>query len=234
MRICIVYDNQTFKEDFRRGYGFGALVEVSGKTILFDTGGTDPGFFSNLEKAGASPGKIDILFISHDHWDHTGSMEALMQRNGNLEVFLPASFGKGKAGASSSRGRKFHFVKDPCVIAEGVYSTGELEGPVREQSMTVESALGPVLLTGCAHPGICEIAAKAKEITKRDIHLALGGFHLMYMNEEEVTEIALRLKKIPVSRVAPSHCSGPMALGVFRKIYGKDCILSGAGKEWIF
>lgn len=57
------------------GQGDGALLEYSGKNILFDVGNSPVNMRQELRYQGVS--KIDALFISHAHLDHYGSLEEL-------------------------------------------------------------------------------------------------------------------------------------------------------------
>ena len=58
-------------------------------------------------------------------------------------------------------------VRGPEKMFDGAYTTGELGGPIIEQSLVLESPQGLVLLTGCAHPGIAEIVRAATRQRQR-------------------------------------------------------------------
>ena len=45
-----------------------------------------------MEKLEINPKQINILFLSHVHDNHVGGLFGLLDRNSDLEVFLPASF----------------------------------------------------------------------------------------------------------------------------------------------
>ena len=87
-----------------------------------------------------------------------------------------------------------------------------------------------VLITGCAHPGISNIVKRAKEMLKSRVYLALGGFHLCWMSLSRVNKIIKGVKEEGVKKVAPCHCSGDLARRQFQEAYGKNFILTGAGK----
>jgi 7,8-dihydropterin-6-yl-methyl-4-(beta-D-ribofuranosyl)aminobenzene 5'-phosphate synthase len=64
----------------RRGiaeWGFAALVEASGRRLLFDTGGRPDTVLGNAEALGVDLASIEDLVLSHGHWDHTGGLVAL-------------------------------------------------------------------------------------------------------------------------------------------------------------
>lgn len=45
------------------------------------------------------------------------------------------------------------------------------------------------LITGCSHPGVVEIAKRAKEPLNRDVHMVCGGMHLLQMSEAQTREV---------------------------------------------
>jgi 7,8-dihydropterin-6-yl-methyl-4-(beta-D-ribofuranosyl)aminobenzene 5'-phosphate synthase len=109
--------------------------------------------------------------------------------------------------------------------------TGELGEKIVEQSLIVEGEKGPVLITGCAHPGIVEIARSATKIVGKPLQLVLGGFHLYGKVAAEVEEIAASLKELNVKRVAPCHCTGPKAMKVLKESFGTAYLVIKVGSE---
>jgi len=114
-------------------------------------------------------------------------------------------------------------------IYNGVYSTGELGSWIKEQALVINTERGLVMITGCAHPGIVNMVKKVKELFKKDIALVIGGFHLINTNKNEIERIVLEFKKLGVKYVAPCHCSGDIARGLFKRAYGNNFINVGTG-----
>ena len=52
MKITIIYDNETCREDLKADWGFACLVEVYGKNILFDTGAKGDILLENMKILG--------------------------------------------------------------------------------------------------------------------------------------------------------------------------------------
>ena len=82
----------------RAEHGFSCLVTVekAGRAtrILFDAGLTTDGLVENMRRLDLSPGDIDIIVLSHGHWDHTTGMHGLIGALGrpNVPVLLHPEF----------------------------------------------------------------------------------------------------------------------------------------------
>ncbi|MGB5508611.1 MBL fold metallo-hydrolase, partial [Robiginitalea sp.] len=68
-------------------WGYAALIEVDGKKILFDTGARPETVLNNARELGVDLSDVEDVFLSHNHWDHTGGLltlrEALKKSNPN-------------------------------------------------------------------------------------------------------------------------------------------------------
>jgi len=230
IHISVVYNNYPFKEGLKTSWGFSAYIKGTEKHILFDTGGDGGILLYNMKKMGISPGSVDIVFLSHIHSDHTGGLWGLIEKNKNIVVYLPGSFPADFKERLKKKGIKFLGVSNPIQICNNVYSTGELGTYIKEQSLIILTEKGLVIITGCAHPGIVNIVKYAKEKYKSNVFLVMGGFHLIGMEKKGILSIAMKLKKLGVRYVAPSHCSGDVSKTVFKTIFGKHYIESGVGK----
>lgn len=68
---------------------------------------------------------------------------------------------------------------------------------------------GLVILTGCSHAGIINIARYAIEITQHDaIEGIIGGLHLIEASEEKIKRTVIELSKQDVKWIAAGHCTG--------------------------
>jgi 7,8-dihydropterin-6-yl-methyl-4-(beta-D-ribofuranosyl)aminobenzene 5'-phosphate synthase len=70
--------------------GFSALVRVEkgGRehTVLFDTGVSPNGVVENMRRLGIAPGDIEVIVLSHGHWDHVTGMEGLARELGRTKL----------------------------------------------------------------------------------------------------------------------------------------------------
>src|SRR5215813_3450059 len=97
-RITILYD-AFGKAGMKKDWGYSALVEYSGKHILFDTGNNAEIFAQNVKVSGVDLKKLDFAVISHRHGDHTGGISYLLTVNPQVKIFAPKE-GFGVFGAS--------------------------------------------------------------------------------------------------------------------------------------
>ncbi|OYT27875.1 MAG: MBL fold hydrolase [Candidatus Altiarchaeales archaeon ex4484_96] len=176
MRLTIVYDNELFGEspDLETGWGFSCLIEVGELKILFDTGWKGAALVRNLEKLDFNVEDIDLVILSHQHWDHVGGLPCVMNQGRDLKIYVPASFSANMKRDIASEHVLFE-VLDATKIVDGVYSTGELGSQIKEQSIVLEGSKGFFVVTGCAHPGLDVILDAAGEFGL--LYGVLGGFH---------------------------------------------------------
>jgi 7,8-dihydropterin-6-yl-methyl-4-(beta-D-ribofuranosyl)aminobenzene 5'-phosphate synthase len=228
--ITVVFDNNPYKKGVQSGWGFSCLIGGVEKPVLFDTGAEGRVLLENMEKLGITPEGIDILLLSHAHSDHTGGAYALLEKNDRLRVYLPTSFPESFKRRVKAYGAALTEVNQPMEIAEGVYSTGEMDGGMKEQSLILRTPKGMVIITGCAHPGIVTIVKSAKALFGDEVLFVMGGFHLHNKSSREIKSIISEMQRLEVRYVAPCHCSGDKARALFREAYGEHYIPVGAGK----
>ncbi|MBE9573557.1 MAG: MBL fold metallo-hydrolase [Proteobacteria bacterium] len=230
LTLTIVYDNNPYDTRLETRWGFSCYIKGPEKTILFDVGGEGSVLLSNMEKLNIDPQTVNAIVLSHIHYDHIGGLSHFLRKNNLVTVFMPQSLPQSVKDKVRQAGAKSVGVHKPMKICKNVYSTGELGTFIREESLIIKTSKGLIVITGCAHPGIVNIVKKAKELLTSEVYLVLGGFHLCWMSLSQVKRIISGVKEEGVKKVAPCHCSGDLARKQFRKAYGKDFILVGAGK----
>jgi 7,8-dihydropterin-6-yl-methyl-4-(beta-D-ribofuranosyl)aminobenzene 5'-phosphate synthase len=228
-RFHVVFNNVAGKKGLETSLGFACLVEGPDETVLFDTGGSGDVLLANMKHMGLGPAAIDAVVLSHIHGDHTGGLAAVLSRNSEVTVYIPESFPTSFRQKVERLGAKIEAVSKPRQLVRDLFSTGEMGSYIKEQALIVDTAQGLVVITGCAHPGIAEMAAKAKAYLGKDIYLLMGGFHLGARSDAEIRGIIRRLKKLGVKKVAPSHCTGENAIRLFREQWADDFVEGGLG-----
>jgi 7,8-dihydropterin-6-yl-methyl-4-(beta-D-ribofuranosyl)aminobenzene 5'-phosphate synthase len=231
IRMTIVYDNHSFKEYLEKDWGFSCFIKGLEKSILFDTGKNGNMLVSNMKKCGISPDAIDLVFLSHDHKDHTGGLDILLNENSNMEVWLPEFFSASLKETIKTEGASVVEVDNFQKICEGAYTTGVILGWIKEQSLILDTDKGLIVVTGCAHPRIVKIVFTAKELLEKGVFMVIGGFHLAGFLEAEIEEIVARFRFLGVEKVGPCHCSGNKYSLIFAKEYQDNFIKIGSGKE---
>jgi 7,8-dihydropterin-6-yl-methyl-4-(beta-D-ribofuranosyl)aminobenzene 5'-phosphate synthase len=228
--LTILYDNYKYEEGFKNSWGFSCLIEGAGPTILFDTGSKDGNLMHNFKAAGKDPQDVDMIILSHIHSDHTGGIAEFLESKTGIDVYMPQSFPEEFKKGIKSQGANPVTVSEAIRLAENVWSTGEMGKKIIEQSLVVQTPRGLVVITGCAHPGIEDIVAKAVEIKDEKILLVVGGFHLLQTGTGSVELIARDFKDKQIQYAAPTHCSGDGTIKVFQDVFEERYLKLGTGK----
>lgn len=230
LKFTILYDNYLHKEGTKPDWGFSCLIEGAEKTILFDTGTNPEILMHNVEQLEVDLEKVEQIVISHEHYDHTGGLNGVLEKNHEVSVYLPVSFPYEFVRNVETRNAEVVSIDEPFEIRKNVYSTGEMGDQIKEQSLILNTDKGLVIVTGCSHQGIVAILKRAKELFDRPIHLVFGGFHLGAKSKAELEEIIRNFKEIGVERCGATHCTGDEAIGMFKKAFGENYVPMGTGK----
>jgi 7,8-dihydropterin-6-yl-methyl-4-(beta-D-ribofuranosyl)aminobenzene 5'-phosphate synthase len=229
LRLYIVFNNVPYKAGLETSWGFSCLIEGLDKTILFDTGGNGDILLLNMQRLGLDPQAVDAVVLSHVHSDHTGGLNAFLARNHDVTVYMPESFPASFQQEVEHFGAMIETVSGPRPLMDSIYSTGEMGQAIKEQALIVETREGLIVMTGCAHPNVAEMAEQAKTYRGKNIYLLMGGFHLGSKSDAEIRAIIKQLKALGVKKVAPSHCTGDNAIRMFRDEWTDDFIEGGLG-----
>ncbi len=95
---------------------------------------------------------------------------------------------------------------------------------------------GLVVLSGCAHSGITNTVAYAREITGiSKVHAIMGGFHLTGPAFEPIIDDTVEsLKQIGPDYVIPTHCTGRKAILAFEKAMPGHFLVNMSGTKLTF
>jgi len=215
MKLRIVYDNEA-KEELESDWGFACLLEAE-KKILFDTGASAEILSRNMQRLGLKKEDIEIIALSHEHWDHIGGLDAVLHQN--VAVYVPHSFTQRTKKSIEEKAAEVVEVSEPADIVPGVHTTGELRAGtgIKEQSLVLDTKEGEgvVVLTGCAHPGLENILEAAKRFGV--LYGVIGGFHGFD-----------NLKSLEVLKmIIPCHCT--VHKEEIRRQYSEKAVWCGAG-----
>ena len=208
MKLTIIYDNEVRKQGLEAGWGFSCLVEGQNiPPLLFDTGASGHILLHNMKELGITPGSIRIIVISHSHWDHIGGLQDILELNKEAEIYLPTSF------LGAPLGRKVVKVRSATQICQNVLSTGELRGI--EQSLTISTDKGMLVVVGCSHPGVGHIIDAASRFG--EVYGIVGGFH-GFSDFKRLEGLSL---------ICPCHCT--QYKSEIKSQFPEKCLECGAG-----
>ena len=219
MKFTILYDNLIKNKDLISKWGFSCLIEGENiPTLLFDTGGEADILIENMEKLKLTGKNIDMVFISHAHWDHAGGLQEILNLY-KVTAYLPVSAfllqeKKPPFYNQLLSAAKVKVLKKPADISPGIHTTGEINKT--EQSLILETDRGLVVVVGCSHPGVKNILEVASQFGK--IQALIGGLH--GFKEYDVLE--------ELDLVCPTHCT--QNIEEIKERYPEKYITGGAGK----
>lgn len=225
--LTILYNNRA-QEGLHPGWGFAAHIRTEGAVVMLDGGADKMVLEHNAEAMACNLDAVTALAISHAHCDHMGAVSSIFHKG--LHLYVPPVLAKRYADVEED-GITLTAVKRPTEIVPGVRSIGQLGRRTPEQALLVDGETGPVLITGCAHPGIARMVRRAIELAERPLALVLGGFHLLGMNDNELRRTIDELTRLDIDRIAPCHCTGDDAIAAFRDAYGDRFVAVEAGSR---
>ncbi|MBN3039970.1 MAG: MBL fold metallo-hydrolase [Candidatus Omnitrophica bacterium] len=232
MNIKVIFEKQAKTENLSSGWGVSYLIN---NKMLFDLGEKKEFFEDNIKKMNIDPKKFEKVVISHNHWDHWGGLNYLLQLNKKLDFFVTSDF--YQEFNCQLGDHRVEVIEQPKEISRNIHSLGSFkviykERMMNEQALCLKTEKGLTIICGCAHPGVLEYVKKAKELFKgRDIYLIMGGFHLIDKDKRVADYVGRQLKEENVFNIAPGHCTGFDAVQILKRYYPDNLIDIGAGQE---
>lgn len=86
MKATVLIDNIS-NEDIMGEWGLSILIEYNGTKILLD-GGTSGRFMDNAAKMGINLNDVEIVVLSHAHYDHSGGLVRFFKENDNCKLYV--------------------------------------------------------------------------------------------------------------------------------------------------
>lgn len=257
MRITILIENTSCRADLSAEHGLSLLVEAAGKRILFDTGAS-PAFADNAAQLGIDLSTVDMVVLSHGHYDHGGGISRFLELNAHAPVWVsPHAFEPHFNATGKDIGLPPSLKGHPrlCTAPAGAYAiapgitlhpassvpcpypaAGEgmstlIDGARHpddfrhEQYLLIEEAGKRVLISGCSHRGILNIARHFAP------DILIGGLHLAKADAGRIQETGKHLLSLP-TRIYTGHCTGDAATTLLQQMLG-DCLIPFATGDTI-
>jgi 7,8-dihydropterin-6-yl-methyl-4-(beta-D-ribofuranosyl)aminobenzene 5'-phosphate synthase len=254
MKLSVLTENNA-GELTAAEHGLSYLIESDGTRILFDTGQSDL-FLKNAAIMDVSLEAIDMIVLSHGHYDHGNGLEHL---RGSTLLCHPGCFirryrqsDNSYIGLKQSREELAgHFnlitAREPFRITESIVFAGEIPRITPFESQTTsfvledgtpdfvadDSALiirlprGLFIITGCGHAGVVNTIEHAISITGVErIYGIMGGLHLKEEDQQTI-ETVKYLREKKVTHILPSHCTSGAALARFRSTFDSRPVRTG-------
>ena len=143
-KITLLVDNKA-ETGLKYEHGLSIFIEYQGKRILFDNGQNDEVLFYNAEKLAIPLNDLDMIILSHGHYDHGGNLDTLLRANPNALLYAHPnctqtrySLHPGKAPRTISLTKKVidaiatfpkkqkKFISSATEIAPGMWLTGQI------------------------------------------------------------------------------------------------------------
>lgn len=232
MSITILFDNHNPSGGKRSLWGFAAYLDDH--RLLFDTGSNGRALLRNMHELGIDIAEIEYLFLSHEHWDHIGGLDSVLEANPDLTIFVPESFSKNMIADLRSGSKEVVTCgRSPRQLTGKLYSTGLLGDNPPEHSLIIDGAT-PTLITGCGHYGIDRITERAEKTLRKPIQTAIGGFHLAQKPTKRIETMITSLEQAGVQHVMPTHCTGNQAIRMFQEAFEEGYHEGGIGAALCF
>jgi len=223
----ILFDNYNKTSTCKSLWGFSAYFKKY--KLLFDTGSNGRTLLQNMKELEIDLKEVKYLFITHAHWDHIGGIDSVLELNSDITMFVPSSLSKKLICDLKTLTKKVVVCDEkPKKLFDGVFTTGILGEEMPEQSLILDDGFTKVI-TGCGHHGIENIVKVAKEFLNKDIKIAVGGFHLLEKNDDDILKSIEALKNLGVQKVLPTHCTGDRAIKLYKEHFKDNYIEGGIG-----
>ncbi|NOQ24185.1 MAG: MBL fold metallo-hydrolase [Bacteroidales bacterium] len=253
MKLSVLTEN-TASAKFKAEHGLSYLIEHDTQ-ILFDSGHSDM-FLQNAKILNVDINQIDTVVLSHGHWDHgnglkyikdkklichPGIFQKRYQKNGDENIGLDLSFDELKKRFEIITSTESYKVSENIIFLgeiprlnsfESKTTTFVLENNeddfiIDDSGLVIQLNNEIVIVSGCAHSGICNMIEHAKKITGiSKIRAVIGGFHLKYNNYQTQATIEY-LKTQDIEELYPSHCTELPALSAFQNEFNIKQLKSG-------
>jgi len=87
LKIITLVENNSTSSELQSEHGLSLYIETASHKILFDLGASSL-FAENAEKLGVNLKNVDIVIISHGHYDHGGGLNKFLSINSISKIYI--------------------------------------------------------------------------------------------------------------------------------------------------
>jgi len=226
----VLYDTTTpVSAAYQTDMGYAVFVSYDGVNLLLDTG-ADPSILrGNMRAAGIEPADLDMVAISHSHFDHAGGLAFIREAAAELPVY--------SAPGERLDGGALQYIDAHLQITPNLYlirthTDTPTSGIADELSLLIKTRRGPYLITACSHTGVAAILDRAEAIAGRSMYYYTGGARLNFRPSQDTLETARLFKQHSVAHVSPGHCSaGHQVAATFQREFDDGYVSSRLGEK---
>lgn len=112
----ILFDAFGNDSSLTKGWGYSSIIEYNGKRILFDAGSNADLFKKNVLQLGVDLKTIDMVIVSHAHYDHLNGIDYMLSVNPGVKIYFPNDIFWGAKSIFNARGQD-SLVKDSLPVS---------------------------------------------------------------------------------------------------------------------
>lgn len=114
MIIKTLVENTSVTEEFNNEHGLSLYIETKKHKLLFDLGASTL-FVENAKKMGVDLSAVDLVVLSHGHYDHGGGLKAFLEINSKAKIYLQ-QYAFGKYYSNRENGEKVYIGLDEELV----------------------------------------------------------------------------------------------------------------------
>ncbi|HOG19360.1 MAG TPA: MBL fold metallo-hydrolase [Salinivirgaceae bacterium] len=255
MKITVLVDNRA-SSNCKAEHGLSFYIEYNNKKIVFDTGQSDIAAI-NAHKLGIDLNEIDLIVLSHGHYDHGNGLNFFpknkpllvhsniftkrYKRTNNQYIGLDLSESDIENSFKVTRSSKPVEIEHQAwfmgeipritnfepISQKYIFKNGDIDPIIDDTALVFSTHKGTIIVAGCSHSGICNIVLKAKVLIPNNPIAAIVGGFHLSQIGERLKKTIKFFKQHNIKKLYPSHCTHPKVICHLSNHFDVSWISSG-------